>query len=267
MDGVTFNTIDEYAICCVEKLSNELKDAIRENLSRICHGAHKSTRPREMYKYGQTINGFWERYTSKPDKTKIGMLGELLGHVIILKFIPEFEVVSAFFNLEERSIKKGFDLILFKPKEKNVWITEVKSGQLHNNGTSCSTTKDLLTSARDDLRTRLAEQQANHWLNAVNTANAAIQDKADYKDLVISILEDEGDLVAKKTANSQDNNVFLVSALFHDVSQKVKEQTVSKFSKRLEEADYFKSSFVLSLHKGTLLKLENFLKAEARLHA
>ncbi|MGF6486532.1 hypothetical protein [Pseudomonas frederiksbergensis] len=267
MDGVTFKAVDEYAMCCVERLSHEFTEAIKENLSQICHGAQKSSRGKEMYKYGETIKGFWERYSSKPDNTKIGMLGELLAHIVILKFFPEFEVVSAFFNLEERSIKKGFDLILFKPESKNVWITEVKSGQLHNRGTTCTTTTDLLTSARDDLRRRLAEQQSNHWLNAVNTANAAILNKVDYKELVIDILEDEGALVAKKIAHSKDNNVFLVAALFHNVSQEIQEPTVSRFSQRLEKAAHFKSSFVLSLHKGTLKKLESFMKAEALRHA
>ncbi|NVZ16940.1 Hachiman antiphage defense system protein HamA [Pseudomonas sp. IPO3775] len=267
MIGVIFNTVDEYAMCCVERLSDELKETIKENLSLICHGAQKVSRGKEMYKYGETIKGFWERYSSKPANTKTGMLGELLAHVIILKFFPDFEVASAFFNLEERSIKKGFDLILFKPKSKNVWITEVKSGQLHASGTSCTTTTDLLSTARDDLKRRLSEQQSNHWLNAVNTANAAILNKSNYKDLVIDILEDEGALVAKKSATCKDNNVFLVSALFHDISQKIKEPTILQFSKNLSKAAHFKSTFVLSLHKGTLKKLEAFMKKEAKLYA
>lgn len=38
MDGVSFKQVDQYALCCVERLSDELKDALRENLTRICHG-------------------------------------------------------------------------------------------------------------------------------------------------------------------------------------------------------------------------------------
>ncbi len=56
------------------------------------------------------------------------MLGELLSHVIILKLFPNFEVVSPFFNMEEKSIRKGFDLLLYEASTNNIWITEVKSG-------------------------------------------------------------------------------------------------------------------------------------------
>jgi hypothetical protein len=263
MDGVFFKRIGEYALCCIEVLSDELKLALRENLTRICHGADQASRDREMYKYAATIQIFWNRYSSKPDQTKTGMLGELLSHVIILKLFPQFEVISPFFNLEEKSIKKGFDLLLYDSSEKYVWITEVKSGEMREDKTNCTATLDLLSKARDDLKKRLAEQELNHWQNAIHAARIAIQSKSDFRDLVIDILETEGDLVVKKSANSHDNNVFLISALFSDVTQRVAETTISKFTSDLAGKSLFKSIFVLSLHKGTLKKLEEFLKAEA----
>lgn len=263
MDGVSLKQFDEYALCCVEALSDELKAALRDNLSRICHGVEQASQNREMYKYTATIKSFWCRYSEKTPKTKMGMLGELLSHVIILKLFTQFEVVSPFFNLEEKSIKKGFDILLYDSSQKNVWITEVKSGEIHKNKTTCGTTLDLLSKARDDLKKRLAEQELNHWQNAIHAARIAIKSKADYRDLVIDILETEGDLVVKNSANSQDNNVFLVSTLFSDVTQQVAETTISKFTSELAGKSLFKSIFVLSLHKGTLKKLEDFLKAEA----
>lgn len=262
MDGVSLKKVDEYALCCVEVLSDELKAALRDNLARICHGAEQASRDREMYKYAATIKAFWSRYSDKPPKTQIGMLGELLSHVIILKLFTQFEVVSPFFNLEEKSIKKGFDLLLYEAAKKNVWITEVKSGELHKK-TTCGATRDLLAKARDDLKKRLAEQELNHWQNAIHAARIAIQSKADYRDLVIDILEAEGELVENNSANSQDNNVFLVSALFSDVAQQVAETTISTFATELAGKLLFKSVFVLSLHKGTLKKLEDFLQVEA----
>lgn len=263
MDGVCFKRVGEYALCCVEVLSDELKTALRDNLSRICHGADQASRGREMHKYAATIKVFWDRYSSKTEKTKSGMLGELLSHVMILKLFPSFEVVSPFFNLEEKSIKKGFDLLLYESSKQHVWITEVKSGGMRRGKTTCTATKDLLSKARDDLKGRLAEQELNHWQNAIHAARIAIQSKADFRDLVIDILETEGDLVVKNSANSQDNNVFLVSALFSDVTQRVAETTISKFTSDLVGKSLFNSIFVLSLHKGTLNKLEDFLKAEA----
>lgn len=263
MDGVSFKEFDQFALCCVEDFSDELKGSLRKNLSRICHGFSQASRDRDMYKYAATIRAFWDRYSSKAPLTKKGMLGELLSHVIILELFPRFEVVSPFFNLEERNIKKGFDLLLYENAGQAIWITEVKSGELHAGKDQTGTACDLLTTAQNDLKKRLAEQQLNHWQNAIHAARIAIDSKSDYKDVVIDILESEGDLVVGGKAVSQDNNAFLVSALFSDVSNKVAEAALVDFVDSLNDESLFKSFFALSLHKGTLSKVEAFLKVEA----
>lgn len=264
MDGVSFKQVDQYALCCVERFSEELKQALRDNLTRICHGADQASKNRAIYKYPATIKHFWEeRYSKKTWGTRVGMLGELLSHVIILKLFPDFDVVSPFFNMEEKSIRKGFDLLLYETSTNNVWITEVKSGGQSKDKTSCSATSALLRLARDDLKKRLAEPELNHWLNAINAARNAIHNKANYRESVIEILELEGDLAQENGATASDNNVFLISALFSDISQPISEQTVSKFTKKLLADSVFKTVWVLSLHKGTMEKLEEFLKAEA----
>ncbi len=264
MDGVSFKQVDQYALCCVENFSDELKQALRDNLTRICHGADQASKDRAIYKYPATIKHFWEeRYSQKAWETRVGMLGELLSHVIILKLFPDFDVVSPFFNMEEKSIRKGFDLLLYETSKNNVWITEVKSGGRGKDKTSCTATSALLRLARDDLKKRLAEPELNHWLNAINAARNAIHNKAKYRDSVIELLELEGDLAEGNGATASDNNVFLIAALFSDVSQAIAEQTVSKFTTKLVEDSVFKTVWVLSLHKGTMEKLEAFLKTEA----
>lgn len=263
MDGVSFKQVDQYALCCIENLSDELKAALRENLTRICHGADQASRDRAIFKYPATLRAFWDRYSSKPWKTKIGMLGELLSHVIILKLFPDFDVVSPFFNMEEKSIRKGFDLLLYESSKSNVWITEVKSGGLGEGKTPCAATRALLAKARDDLKGRLAEQELNHWQNAINAARNSIHAKADYRESVLEILELEGDMAEGSVATASDNNVFLISALFSDVSQRVAEKTISKFTTDLVDKSIFKSVLVLSLHKGTLERLEDFLRMES----
>jgi len=264
MDGVNFKQTGQYALCCVENFSNELKLALRDNLTRICHGADQASKNRAIYKYPATIKHFWEeRYSKKTWETRIGMLGELLSHVIILKLFPNFDVVSPFFNMEEKSIRKGFDLLLYETSNNTVWITEVKSGGKGKGKTSSSTTSALLRLARDDLKRRLAEPELNHWLNAINAARNAIQNNANYRDSVIEILELEGDLAEGNGATASDNNVFLISALFSEVSQSIAEQTVSEFTSTLVSDSVFKTVWVLSLHKATMEKLEAFLKTEA----
>jgi len=128
MDGVIFKQAGQYAMCCIENLSDELKTAIRDNLTRICHGADLASRSMVIFKYEATLKSFWDRYSTKDLNTRTGMLGELLAHVIILKKIDSFDVVSPFFNMEEKHIRKGFDLVLYEPASNEVWITEVKAG-------------------------------------------------------------------------------------------------------------------------------------------
>lgn len=262
MDGVIFKQTGQYAVCCVEYFSDELKTTIRDNLTRICHGANLASRNSIMFKYAATLKSFWDRYSTKDVKTRVGMLGELLAHVIILKKLDTFDVISPFFNMEEKHIRKGFDLVLYESASNEVWITEVKSGGAGTR-TSCAATSALLAKARDDLKGRLAEAETNHWHNAINAAQKSITDSKGYKESVLEILGLEGDNAYLNTAVASDNNVVLVSALFNDATRKVEEKTVEKFTNKLIANPVFKTVLVLSLQKGTLQKLEDFLRTEA----
>lgn len=232
MDGVTFKQAGQYVVCCIENLSDELKTALRDNLTRICHGADLASRNMVIFKYEATLKSFWDRYSTKELKTRVGMLGELLAHVIILKKLDSFDVVSPYFNMEEKHIRKGFDLVLYESASNEVWITEVKSGGAGRK-TSCAATKVLLSRARDDLKLRLAESEMNHWLNAMNAAQKSINDKSRYKDSVLEILGMEGEKAFGNSASAADNNVLLVSALFNDSTRKVDEATISDFTDSL----------------------------------
>jgi hypothetical protein len=171
IDGVCFERKDGYAVCHLTELSEDLKSIIRKNLRSICHGSLVVHEYGEdpLYSYVETLNSFFERYDSKTDDTKKGMIGELLTHVLFTELFDEFDIATAFFNLEENSIKKGFDLIMFRPKENVAWITEVKSGELHKGKNVDETTSDLLYAARADLYKRLNEQKKTYWYNAVNS--------------------------------------------------------------------------------------------------
>ncbi|WP_256357384.1 hypothetical protein [Pseudomonas sp. PDM26] len=129
----------------------------------------------------------------------------------------------------------------YETSTNNVWITEVKSSGRGADKTSCSATSALLRLARDDLKKRLAEPELNHWLNAINAAKNAIHNKANYRDSVIEILELEGHLAEENGATASDNNVFLISALFSDVTQAIAEKTVSKFTTKLVADAVFKT--------------------------
>lgn len=108
MDGVTFKQAGQYAMCCIENLSDELITALRDNLTRICHGADLGSRNMVIFKYEATLKSFWDRYSTKDLNTRTGMLGELLAHVIILKKTRQFRCGFSILQHGRKAHSKGF---------------------------------------------------------------------------------------------------------------------------------------------------------------
>ena len=263
IDGICFDRKGDYAICHVEYLSDSLKNLIRSNLSTICHGSHISDYSAEpLFGYKATLSSFLERYNSKVANTKKGMIGEFLSHILITELFDEYDVVSAFFNLEEKSIKKGFDLLLYKTSDNSVWITEVKSGNLHKNKTCDQTTKELLTTAKMDLTTRLNEQEKMYWYNAVNSVRCSLNDGKDYKNTLVKILREEGSAATLNQAKSSDNCVVLVANLFAPLSTRITKASAKEFLKKTNAAKLFAKTVVFCIQKGTYSKVVQFLKSE-----
>jgi hypothetical protein len=262
MDGIIIHKAEYYSVAHIATLSDALKDSIRKQLSSICHGADLAATGRNMYNYKNTLATFLTRYNTKSATIKIGMVGELLAHILIIELFENFETVSPYFNLEEKHIKKGFDVLLFENNESEVWITEVKSGQLHKDKDSTQTTKVLLATARNDLNKRLNENELNHWQNAINAARAAITQNSNYKSVVVDILMDEGDLVMSDQATGIDNNVFFVSSLFSDSDDPIDVEMVKDFYEDLEARAIFKKAVVFSIKKPTFTAVIDFLNEE-----
>ena len=263
IDGVNFDRDGDYAICHVEYLSDAIKELIRANLSTICHGTHITDyADGPLFGYKATLESFLERYDSKVANTKKGMVGEFLSHILITELFDEFEVASAFFNLEEKSIKKGFDLLLYKSLDDSVWITEVKSGNLHKNKTCNQTNRELLNTAKTDLNVRLNEQEKMYWYNAVNSVRCSVNDEKDYKNTLVKILREEGSAAALKKAKSCDNCVVLVANLFEPLSTRITQAPVRNFLKKTNAAKLFAKTVVFCIQKETYSKVIQFLKSE-----
>jgi len=262
IQGVTFVKKSGYALCYIENFSDELQKIVRERLSAICFGISAGASRKKLYSYSSTIKEFLSRYDSKPPKTQKGLIGELLTHVLIAELFSEYTVVSPFFNLEERSIKKGFDVVLTSIKDNELWITEVKSGELHKGKTSDETMADLVSLARSDLISRLNGENKSLWLNAVHNAKIALDKHNDLKEAVVDILENLGDESVDGLVNSKELNVFLTGTLFASLTDLCCEAKVKKKQKAIYSENIFKGIFVLSVQKETYDKVYAFLKQE-----
>ncbi|HBC3834140.1 Hachiman antiphage defense system protein HamA [Vibrio parahaemolyticus] len=262
IEGLIINSGADYLTCHVQLLTHEIKNCIRNHLQNICYGTALAERGLSGQTYQRTLKAFRSRYTSKTDNIKKGMIGELLTHVIIFELFENLEVVSPFFNMEEKSQRKGFDLILAEASGKDVWITEVKSGALNQTGCPDNSTRGFLNTAKSDLNRRLNESEMTFWQNAINSTNNSILDCRDYKDVIIKILDDELVAAADEKANSEDNNVILVSILYSDVNNPFKSDTVIETCSKIKEEAIFNKVFTLSIQKSTYEKVAHFLFEE-----
>lgn len=262
IDGISLQKEKKYAICHIEKLSEELKELIRKNLTNICHGScAEDYKDDALFSYQSTLDDFLCRYKKKSDDTKKGMIGEFLSHILLPVIFEDYQIASAFFNLEEKSIKKGFDLVLYNSKDSSMWITEVKSGNLHKNKGHDETISDLLDTARADLSERLSASEKMYWINAINHVRSFLSQEKDYKSTLIRLLVDKGNSAAADAADSKKHSVILVSNLFEPLTAKISNQPAEKFLKKIEKK-YFSDVMVFCVQKETYDRIIDFFEKE-----
>lgn len=262
IDGIRVEKDDDSTLCTFEYLSDQFKNIIRRNLVNICNGRQKADTMPDVFTYQYTLDDFFQRFSTKAPATQIGMIGELLSHLLLIELNKQLTSVNPYYNMEERSIKKGFDLVLFDFNLSNkMWITEVKSGEMGSHTLSNDKNKSLLNIAKSDLKKRLNTRADNVWHNAMNGAYVAMTE-SDRKNAVIKILANS--LVESRTDHitSAGHNVILTSVLFGNINDPIDISTVSEFCCDTEVECLFNDLMVISIHKGTISKVIDFLKSE-----
>lgn len=263
LGGVRFIKEIKYSLFCVDELTESIKNAIRVQLSSICHGEDYANGGHRMYNYKNTLNEFLKRYESKPENIRIGMIGELLIHLLVYNYFDDLKSVTPFFNMEERSIKKGYDVVLTEKSKPILWITEVKSGKLHSNKNANQTVNELLNLAKRDLNERLNKENSSLWMEAINAAKVAFDSKNSMKEAVIEVLENWGDYATDNIYTSRDKNVILSGVLFSDFKDEISETTSKKKIKTVESEKLFKQVYIITLQKETYAKVYDFLRVES----
>ncbi len=262
--GVNFIKNDNYAVFWIEDFSDEIKQSLRNQLSEICYGVDQVNSGFITYNYSNTVKEFLERYKDKTPKTQKGMLGELLVHLIIKNYFDEYNSVTPFFNLEERSIKKGFDGVFTETGKAVIWIVEVKSGELHSNNTSDQTMSSLIGTAKSDLYGRLNKKNIPLWLEAIYGAKVAYDSSDIMKTAIIKTLGNWSDNSTLGKHTSKDKNVILTGVLFSDLSDSITETNLQLKQMNIEATKEFNQVFVLGIQKETYIKIYEFLKDEAK---
>ena len=255
VSGVVKEDYSDYILYFIETLSDELKKEIRSRLVAVCYGVDQASSSSKIYSYKATVKEFLKRYKASGDASedrKKGMIGELLVHVI-LEIEGRFTTASPFFNMEERSFKKGFDVSLFEEKTSDLWIAEVKSGKKQKQqATASSAIVGLLNTAKNDLNERLNEENTSLWLNAINAAKVSMSSSGHQKDAVVKLLQQCADDVIDGNNSSKDYNVVLAGVLFHPMSEHMEALKVGRKHAKVVKDNLFKKVFVMAIQKETL---------------
>jgi hypothetical protein len=242
----------------IDTLSDDLKGSIRARLCEICYGSLTIRTPSVQSDYKPTIAAFFERYDDKTSRQKKGIIGELLTHVLVREYLESLQPASILFNKEERSMRKGFDLVFFESFDETVWYCEVKSGGLiRRKATPTTRTLDLLSTACADLMNKLENGPQSIWDSVVFDSNLTVDEAV--RPLLRRILNDDAPSVRH---NDFTAAAILVSVVYAPPTTEVVYDHVVRYHGEKFGEEPFDDLIVISVQKETISRVEEFLRGE-----
>jgi hypothetical protein len=256
MDGVSLSNTGKLSVCRIERLSEKLKELIRCELSAICLGRNLTDEDSEYYSYPKTIKKFLETYDNIAPTQQVGIIGELLAHLLISRNYPDFKIVTLLLNKEELQIRKGFDLIYLAESE--LWYGESKAGELQDN-TPTQKAGRLLSNAKNGVKNYLQGTRIKLWDSAILEANQTLSgnDNISAKQLL------RNDATQLQTGTDIKKNALLVPVLFNDVSLPIDEAVLLNSVQAIIDEQVFDDVLVFCIHKSTYTKIVDFLRTES----
>lgn len=228
----------------IEEYTQDFLEYMNAHFVSICEGDSDSN----INTVKQRARNFFER---KSDSIKMGAVAEFIIHLYLKELGYKQECM--FFNLEEGSIKKGFDGYYSITEEE--WIMESKSGKKDNNNNHWGKVKD----AYDDLIDKFSGNVANNpWKNAYNHASQIDvgTDKSIRKN--IKLLSDN--FTNKIYPSIKDFNIIPASTIF--LNGKWEEQSISKLKEKVEKQISkfeYKNIIIICITKKSMKLFLNYL--------
>jgi hypothetical protein len=187
------------SIIDIPEIDPQLKLLLDEKLISICEGCS----PSELTLVKSRVLRFM---APKDANTKMGATAELFMHLYLSTL--GFKQECLFLNLEENSIKKGFDG--YYSKENEEWIMESKSGAIETIGISH---RSKIKESYEDLKSKLAGGANNNpWRNAYNHASHA--DVGTHPSIKSQIRKLADSYEAKSFCDIKDFNIIPGSTIF-----------------------------------------------------
>jgi len=248
ISGVTLKEDAENGvyICYIEDFSDKLKEEIRKMLSSIWHGSVAATESNQ-FGYKNTLKRLLERYNTKDNNTKKGMIGELLIHLLMPKY-TNLRAVSVMKNKEENSIKKGFDVV-YCDERSSIWYCEVKSGGDTNTTEDIDEkNKQLINNAKSDIKALSLGDRATLWDSVLIDVNLTIfnsEEQIEIKNLLNKHHPDSEN-------RNVDRNVVLASVLYKSMESKICSSTLVAHKTSIARENVFIGLLIFSIHKTYL---------------
>jgi hypothetical protein len=251
---------EKAVVCYINKFTDGLKDEIRSMFCGIYHGKLAAEENKEIYNYKNTIKIFLERYKNKNDSIKKGMIAELLVHLLITVYIPKLEAVSVYKNKEERSIKKGFDIVYFNKNK--LWYCEVKSGGDCDNGDVNTYNGNLLNNAKNQLKKSTNSVRNELWDSVLIDLNSTIF-QSEKRETIKQLLHKDH---PNAEVRNSDRNVLVTSVLYKPLTSKITLEKLCDQKDLINNENIFNELIIFSIQKETYQKIENFLIDEISEH-
>ncbi len=250
-------------VCYISDLSDDLKNRIKNFLTSIFHGEADVIEDPDIYNFKDTLSEFMERYQSKNSKIKKGMIGELLTHVLIKSYIDEFQSISVFKNKEEKSIKKGFDIVYFNDSDDRIWYSEVKAGgdtplSIRRN-TNDQYNRILLERAKTQIAEEVIGERFALW-DSVKTDIQKTISSLSTKNKIKNLLKKD---FPNAVGRNLDRNIILVSVLYRATNTKIDFEEIKSYRDTTHTNEpVFTDLIVFSIQKETYIKIEQYLELE-----
>ena len=251
MNGVVERKNGESIILEIHNLSDELKDKIKEQLVEICHGEYALVSASKYFSFDETIKELVNHRLPKAKNKKIGAIGEILLNVMIREF-TDMKIVSPFFNIEERNVKKGFDIIAVDSAG-DLWFIESKAGEQGKLKSSTEKVCERINEAKKDLDIRLNKDNSQLWLNAIKSVKSSLDDNSEKK-TIMNILEKNSN-----SCSSIDKDVVLGGTVFCLFDSVIDSFKLSNLYISILKSNKFSKIRLIAIQKQTFQAVIDYL--------
>lgn len=260
MNGLEIEKVGNSTICTFSGLTDEIKDYIRSELAAICYGSEDVQEDEVFFSYASTVKEFMEIYNTKSEELQKGIMGELLAHIVLKSHFTSLTGVGVMLNKEEHNIRKGFDLIHFDRNDVSIWYGEVKAGAKPDNKTQNQKARDLIHTAKRDLKTKLSGVRRKLWLTARVDARLSLSEPR--AKTVRNLLTNDHVELSGQTGVKK--NAVLASVLFHSTSDLINKSEIDAVQQSIHSENHFNQVLVISIQKSTMEALETFFASEVQ---